>query len=1338
MNKLSRRFIGNWAKLLPAKRKRQQNRRRLMAESLEDRRLLAVDMNFLHNYEFPRDVTGDGHVSPVDALVTINYINGSTGLGALGEDPVTVSTMKPDVNGDGFVSPADVLNIINAMADGEAGNVVTFSHQATDLDGNTITNVSVGQTFVLQTLVQDMRTSPQGVFAGYFDLDYDEGLVRVNMRESQTVQLSQIPNSQSSQRGNPTVSFKLSFNGNTTGSIELRRELSAFGQTFPADTANAQAIQDALLALPGLNVGDIEVVPFSGGTVNGVNFEVKFGGQFAGTDVPKMVASDVQLLPAASGTTVPTVTVFNTSDELLVPSLAELQADNPGTTAADRAALVARSEQTRSFTFAFPKYSSGQSGVFGVQPTNNMIIDELGAFTSNQSPGDGSQEVLVEVQVQAIAGGTATFLGNRADQSPDHDVLVFGVDTAVNIADIGFMPLNLTISADITAIDDGPFDFQEGSANNNINVLANDSIAVGSGPTITSPLGITSITGGQLTFVGSSISGPNYTFTPNAGFSGQTDFTYTISNGQGATATADVTINVQPATPVLNITGPTSRTTNEDTAFTLSGFSLTDPEVSPITVNLSANGTLSQTSFTGTLSEVTTALNSVTYTPLSNSTAADTINISASAGTLSDTHTVSVTITPVNDPSTINNLPNNLTVFPGTANSIPNFSVVDPDSPISVTLSVDQGTLSSTSFNGGQGTLNISGVTYTPPGGIQTGTATLTVQVGDGTSQTVTLNIVPPVMPFAVADTITINEGAASGSVDVLGNDVAKSARANLSITANTASSIPANQGSVSLNGSTFTYTPPNADFFTTTSITFTYTIEDTVDAGDGPSTGTVAITVNPVNDPPVISTAAFAPKTFAEDSNPTTITGLSVTDIDNSSVNVTLTVTNGVLNAGGQSGKSITVTNGSLGGLTYEPDDNYFGPDTLSISANDGSAPAVTDTVNLTITPVNDAPTLVVPGAQSFIADFDNRFTSTPNPFRIADIDAGSSNVQVDLTIGDGTLTIGSTTGVTVSQNPGGANGIRLTGSVTNINNALASGVDYNTSVDGNKSLNVVVNDLGNTGSGGSLTASATVAVEVLDFVPVDITGNVFIDLNNNNSKDSNESGIEGVNVTISGTDFQGNALVAPGNTSTTNANGTYAFLGLRPNLPGQPYTITQEQPAFVQGGGSNSFSLTIDQRGNVSVTGGSANFGEGGFVPEFADVFDHFLHLGDAPNDSGITIATQGGSQEWSTFYGSGWDMNRFSNARLAINSGGQSGVLTVFDSVLGQDRTVNVSTANATLTSRGTGSDRIYRVIGGSSLLGSVSSSSSSQGANPEAEAVSSQSIFLRAVDAIMAGA
>jgi len=64
----------------------------------------------------PRDVNGDGQITPIDALILINRLNssgpgrlgGSGARGGSGEGPVWV-----DVNGDGIFSPLDVLIIIN-------------------------------------------------------------------------------------------------------------------------------------------------------------------------------------------------------------------------------------------------------------------------------------------------------------------------------------------------------------------------------------------------------------------------------------------------------------------------------------------------------------------------------------------------------------------------------------------------------------------------------------------------------------------------------------------------------------------------------------------------------------------------------------------------------------------------------------------------------------------------------------------------------------------------------------------------------------------------------------------------------------------------------------------------------------------------------------------------------------------------------------------------------------------------------------------------------------------------------------------------------------------------
>src|SRR5678815_4005454 len=83
------------------------------------------------------------------------------------------------------------------------------------------------------------------------------------------------------------------------------------------------------------------------------------------------------------------------------------------------------------------------------------------------------------------------------------------------------------------------------------------------------------------------------------------------------------------------------------------------------------------------------------------------------------------------------------------------------------------------------------------------------------------------------------------------------------------------------------------------------------------------------------------------------------------------------------------------------------------------GGAQSDTDTVNITVNAVNDAPTNTVPGSQTISEDATFTFGGA-NAISIADIDAGSSSVQVTLTATNGTLTLNSTTGLTFSVGDG------------------------------------------------------------------------------------------------------------------------------------------------------------------------------------------------------------------------------------------------------------------------------------------------------------------------------
>jgi hypothetical protein len=76
-----------------------------------------------HNAANPPDTNNDGFVSPLDALLVINYLN------VVGPGPVPGGSPPPflDVNSDNFVSSIDALLVINALNTqglGEAPNAV--------------------------------------------------------------------------------------------------------------------------------------------------------------------------------------------------------------------------------------------------------------------------------------------------------------------------------------------------------------------------------------------------------------------------------------------------------------------------------------------------------------------------------------------------------------------------------------------------------------------------------------------------------------------------------------------------------------------------------------------------------------------------------------------------------------------------------------------------------------------------------------------------------------------------------------------------------------------------------------------------------------------------------------------------------------------------------------------------------------------------------------------------------------------------------------------------------------------------------------------------------------
>ncbi|EGR3371057.1 RTX toxin, partial [Vibrio parahaemolyticus] len=409
------------------------------------------------------------------------------------------------------------------------------------------------------------------------------------------------------------------------------------------------------------------------------------------------------------------------------------------------------------------------------------------------------------------------------------------------------------------------------------------------------------------------------TISPTADWNGSETLTFTATDPSGESVSQTVNFTVAPVADIV----ADKATVVEDTPTIIKvlgndTFEGTDKVVSLDTNNGPANGTVS-----------VNPDGSVTYTPNDNYHGTDSFTYIVTSGGVSESTTVSVDVTPVNDapvakddtvitdedtPVTIDVLPNDNDID-GDKLSIQSASVPEAQGKVEI---VD-GKLVFTPAENFHGDAEI---TYTLTDGALTDQATVNVTVN-------AVNDTPVVESNLADQTLaedftpyTIDLNTAFSDVDNVDGELTFSVSGNSNVLVSIENGIATISPTADWNGSeilTFKATDPSGESISQT----------------------VNFTVAPVAD-------IVADKATVVEDTPTIIKVLGNDTFEGGDQVVSLDTNNGPANG--------TVSVNPDGSVTYTPNDNYHGTDSFTYIVTSGGVSEST-TVNVDVTPVNDAP---------------------------------------------------------------------------------------------------------------------------------------------------------------------------------------------------------------------------------------------------------------------------------------------------------------------------------------------------------------------------------------------
>ena len=613
-----------------------------------------------------------------------------------------------------------------------------------------------------------------------------------------------------------------------------------------------------------------------------------------------------------------------------------------------------------------------------INEDDTLILIEPLANDSDVDIASNGDHLLIS-EVTGEVHGTVVLAGDGLSLTYTADANWNGIETLqYSILDDGLLSDSATITVTVNALNDAPVAVADTSSTNEdttleIEVLANDYDVDTSleGDSMT----IVSVDGLDLATVNIIESGTALEFIPASNMNGEEVFTYIIEDSHGAQSTNSVTVQINPVNDAPQITPPANQTIEEDTSTGSLTFSVSDIEGDALTLTASSSNEAVITNTDLVVTDLGDGNYSIEATPLTNTNTWNgtshtpvTITLTADDGLVQPTAFFTITINAVNDAPLV------------TGDS----STTDEDTPAVISVlandsDVEGDDLQVTAVgSASHGSVTITGegqtVTYTPVQNYNgSDSFTYTASDGNGGSTTasvsVTINSVNDA-PEASNESVTLNEDVTT-TIDVLANDSDVDITSNPGFETISIESVsdPAHGGAV-ISDNKIIYTP-DGDYNGTDS--FTYVVRDLDGAVD---TGTVTLTIKPVNDYPTFANLD-AEYTVNEDASITL--NFEVHDVETPVESLMLQVTSGTTTKVPNS----QLVLGGLGNadpatsLTVTPVVNQNGDVVITLRLGDGFVVTVT-TFTLHITPVNDAPvananTINFNEDQSIVIDMDS-----------------------------------------------------------------------------------------------------------------------------------------------------------------------------------------------------------------------------------------------------------------------------------------------------------------------------------------------------------------------------